>query len=68
MADELIFYNDEYYDRQLPKPPPKPRKRPTTDQPGDWDARVREWEASKARQPKFKHILTVRKRNRREAA
>lgn len=53
MANELIFYNDEYDDHQLPKPPPKPRRRPTTDQPGDWEARVREWEASKARQPKI---------------
>ena len=53
MANELIFYNDEYDDHQFTKPPPKPRKRPTTDQPGDWDVRVREQEASKTRQSKF---------------
>lgn len=47
-ADELIFYNDEYDDYEPPNPLPKPRRHPTTDQPGDYDARVREWEANKA--------------------
>ncbi|KAF2629281.1 hypothetical protein BU25DRAFT_337398, partial [Macroventuria anomochaeta] len=51
MADELLFYNDEYDDHKPAKPPPKPRRRPATDQPGDYEARVREWEASKARIP-----------------
>ena len=50
-AEELIFYNDEYDDYVAPKPPPKPRRRPTTDSPGDYEARVREWEAAKAREP-----------------
>lgn len=50
-ADELIFYNDEYDDHEPVKPPPKPRRRPTTDQPGDYETRMREWEAAKAREP-----------------
>ena len=53
-AEELIFYNDEYDDyvapKPPPKPPPKPRSRPTTDSPGDYEARVHEWEAAKARE------------------
>jgi hypothetical protein len=50
-ADELLFYNDEYDDHEPVKPPPKPRRRPTTDRPGDYEARIREWEAAKAREP-----------------
>ena len=52
-ADELTFYNDEYDDHVPPKPPPKPRRRPTTDKPGEYETRVREWEAAKAREPQI---------------
>jgi hypothetical protein len=50
-AADLTFYNDEYDDHVTPKPPPKPRRRPATDQLGDWEARIRQWEAEKAREP-----------------
>jgi hypothetical protein len=46
-AADLTFYNDEYDDHVTPKP----RRRPATDQPGDWEARIRQWEAEKAREP-----------------
>ena len=50
-AAELTFYNDEYDNHVTTNPPPKPRRRPATDRPSDWEARVRIWEAEKAREP-----------------
>jgi transposase len=51
-AEELIFYNDEYDDYVAPKPPPRPRRRPTTETDDQYQDRLRHWEAEKARAPK----------------
>lgn len=49
----LTFYNDEYDDYVAPKPEPKPRRRPTTENEQGYQQRVREWEARKAREPEI---------------
>lgn len=46
-ADKLTFYNDEEDKIEHPPYPPKPRRRPTTESPEEFDRRVKEWEASK---------------------
>jgi hypothetical protein len=50
-SDSLTFYNDEYDDVELPKPPLKPRRRPARETNEEYDDRVRLWEAEKARYP-----------------
>lgn len=53
-APELTFYNDEYDNYVAPKSEPKPRRRPITDHPGDYETRVAEWEAKKVRELEHK--------------
>ena len=50
-ASELTFYKDEYNDVEPVKPPLKPRRRPTTETLEQYNQRVRQWEAEKARIP-----------------
>ena len=50
-AVDLVFYNDEFDDIIIKKPPPKPRRRPTTETDNEYQVRVAEWEANKARNP-----------------
>jgi hypothetical protein len=52
-ANELTFYNDEYDDYVAPTPPPKPRRRPTTETEDAYKERVARWEAEKARIPEI---------------
>ncbi|KAF2630657.1 hypothetical protein BU25DRAFT_437893 [Macroventuria anomochaeta] len=49
-ADELTFYNDEYDDHVAPQYPPKPQRRPTTETPDDYKARIGQWEVEKAQE------------------
>jgi hypothetical protein len=50
-AEELTFYNDEYDDVEPVRPPPRPRRRPTTETEAQWVERLARWEAEKSRQP-----------------
>jgi hypothetical protein len=50
-ADELTFYNDEYDDYVAPTPPPRPRRRPATEDEDGYKQRIARWEAEKARIP-----------------
>lgn len=52
----LIFYNDEMDDVHIEKPPPKPRRRPKTETDDEYQIRLADWEAQKAREPKFSHL------------
>ena len=44
-ADKLRFYNDEKDEIERSPMPPKPRRRPKTESPADYDRRLAEWEA-----------------------
>ncbi|KAB2099619.1 hypothetical protein AG0111_0g12050 [Alternaria gaisen] len=50
-AEKLTFYNDEYDDVEPVEPPPNPRQRPKTEMSKQYDDRVRQWEAEKAKIP-----------------
>jgi hypothetical protein len=44
-AEKLVFYNDEEEETIQPPIPPRPRRRPITETPADYDVRLKEWEA-----------------------
>jgi hypothetical protein len=46
-AEKLEFYNNEEDTIEQPLMPPKPRRRPTTETQEEYEARVKEWEATK---------------------
>ena len=46
-AEKLEFYYDEEEHEEQPPMPPKPRRRPKTESPDEYQARLREWEALK---------------------
>ncbi|KAH8726041.1 hypothetical protein GQ44DRAFT_198131, partial [Phaeosphaeriaceae sp. PMI808] len=47
---ELTFYNDKYGDYILLKPKLRSRQRPKTETPEEFELRITEWEARKARE------------------
>ena len=46
-AEKLEFYKDEEEYEEQPPMPPRPRRRPTTESPEEYQARLTEWEALK---------------------
>ena len=53
-AQKLEFYNDEEDKVEQPPYPSKPRRRPTTENEEEYQARVREWEAGKPHEVEVK--------------
>jgi hypothetical protein len=46
-SEKLEFYNDEEDTTEQPPMPPKPRRRPKTESQEEYEARVKEWQATK---------------------